>query len=470
MEPSWDDLVLLHDETSRLWAPARKWAQKFLLEHEVWSWVQRLNFSQGVAPSAADVFHYYESKALPLEPEGQPQRRSINKWAARWRGRWGVRRACLRPADSVDPTLGTRQEWAKKPGHFLGPLLASKCKPLYMFGPRFGAQKRFVFGPPKLLHNLVFCRLVWRSFQARCRQHLLCQVHAFWKSIAYVSHKFCHEQVVWINFDETSVPCCPQCPRGCVVNDWTSYPVPGGPQMRVPKRRRRMAYTHGALICSHPGIQAVLPHYLVCSDKRLPKRVARGFAALPQTQLRLLRGTSSWVTADSMIRILADVRKAIEPWFPMVKPIVLLDTACPHLPQKVMAFAKKKQLQLVYVPASATAPLQPLDVAAFSAFKQWLKRKNQELRRTAHGGEPQDLEFLWQLGQAPRDFFASRCWSHAFASVGCGRDVNKLHSALKDFMQKPEAFPLASKPTAAEMALIFPKKRKMSYASACLFP
>ena len=54
---------MLHDD-----APARKFAPQFLLEHGAWCWVKRQNFSQGVAPSAADVFHYYENKAPQVEP------------------------------------------------------------------------------------------------------------------------------------------------------------------------------------------------------------------------------------------------------------------------------------------------------------------------------------------------------------------------------------------------------------------
>ena len=37
--------------------------------------------------------------------------------------------------------------------------------------------------------------------------------------------------------------------------------------------------------------------------------------------------------------------------------------------------------------SSSTGLLQPLDTSAFSAFKHWIKRRNQQLRRTAQGGE-----------------------------------------------------------------------------------
>lgn len=465
---NWEDFLMLHDEGSALWGPARKFARQFLLEHDVWCWVKRQNLSQGVAPSAADVFHYYENKALQVEPCGQPRRRTVNKWAARWRARWGVRRACLRSADTVDPSiLRDKARMGTKAGSlFLNPFLVEN-ESIPGFWGRFLGHKWVAFLGPQNIVLEPFFKVLFATFLRP--ESSFCQVKAFWRSIAYVTEKFGHQELVWINFDETSVPCCPPCPKGCVVNDWKSYPVPGGPQMPVPKSRRRIAYTYGALLCSHPGIQAVLPHFLVCSEKRLPQTVAKGFAALPPTRLRLLRRKSSWVTTDCMIRILADVREALQPWLPMVKPILVLDTASPHLPKRLMSFAKRKGFQLLFVPASSTGLLQPLDTSAFSAFKHWIKRKNQQLRRTAQGGEPQQLEFLWQLGQAPREFFASRQWAHAFESVGCGRDVTKLHSALRNFMQNPVSLPLPAKPTPAEMALIWPKRRKMSYADACLF-
>lgn len=88
------------------WQKARNFAQEFLLEHDAWSWVKEQNLSRGVAPSAAAVFHYFESKKFSSGPcYGQPRRRSVHKWAARWRKRWGVRRTCLRPADPLNPDI-----------------------------------------------------------------------------------------------------------------------------------------------------------------------------------------------------------------------------------------------------------------------------------------------------------------------------------------------------------------------------
>ena len=201
----------------------------------------------------------------------------------------------------------------------------------------------------------------------------------------------------------------------------------------------------------------------------MPKLVARAFKALPPSRLQLLRGKSSWVTAETFVTILTELQKALQPWLPAVKPILLLDCACPHLPKKVLSFAQKKGLQLLFVPSCGTSLLQPLDIFAFAAFKIYLRRKYQEHRRTALDGHPDLLAWVWQLGQAGQDFFGKRKWAHAFAGVGCGGDVSQLHSSLKKFMGNPVSFPLPAKPTDAELALIWPKRRKMSYAAAYLF-
>ena len=71
------------------------------------------------------------------------------------------------------------------------------------------------------------------------------------------------------------------------------------------------------------------------------KTVAKGFAALPPTRLRLLRRKYSWVTTDFMIRILADVREALQPWLRMVKPILVLDTASPYLQHTVTMLVRQ---------------------------------------------------------------------------------------------------------------------------------
>lgn len=332
---------------------------------------------------------------------------------------------------------------------FCDPFLGLEMRRFCLADPFSGPENGLFFGPRNYTK-------IW-------------QVASFWRSASYLANKFSHQDIVWINVDETCVACSPACPTGCVVGAhcWKTHPA--NAHMRVKKDTSRKTFTYVAMIASRPCIQAALPHFLVCSESRMPKLVARAFKALPPSRLQLLRGKSSWVTAETFVTILTELQKALQPWLPAVKPILLLDCACPHLPKKVLSFAQKKGLQLLFVPSCGTSLLQPLDIFAFAAFKIYLRRKYQEHRRTALDGHPDLLAWVWQLGQAGQDFFGKRKWAHAFAGVGCGGDVSQLHSSLQNFMGNPVSFPLPAKPTDAELALIWPKRRKMSYAAAYLF-
>lgn len=295
------------------------------------------------------------------------------------------------------------------------------------------------------------------------------QVWAFWKTAAYIMEKHSPQEVVFLNLDETSISFCPFSGQGCVVGkqDWRTYPR--GPHMQVRKDRQRGAWTYLAVICDNPTIQAVLPHFLIASKATMPKYVLKGFGALPKTNLRILRLKSSWTTSSSMKLVLGALKAALDPFLAGKQVVLLWDCAASHLTEEVMAAARVHGLQLLYVPSGATALLQPLDVFSFAAFKHWVRLKYQEQRKTAEGGQPQLLAWVWQISQAPRDFFCQKKWKRAFTGVGMSKDVSHLHSTLKGFMERPANFPLPVKPTVAEVALAWPKKRKMSYAYASLF-
>ena len=179
--------------------------------------------------------------------------------------------------------------------------------------------------------------------------------------MSYVTAK-CHaleQEPLWLNLDETSVSYSPDCCQGCVVakSHWCNM-HPAGPHRRVRPDRRRGAFTYVALIASNPAVQAVLPHFLISSSARMPKKLFKAYHALPKTRLQLLRAKSSWATSETMILIFKALKEAVAPWVPSHKPILLLDVAGAHLPKEVLRAARTNNIQLIFVPASATALVQ----------------------------------------------------------------------------------------------------------------
>lgn len=298
------------------------------------------------------------------------------------------------------------------------------------------------------------------------------QVNIFWQMLAYFTEQDHSKPILWMSFDETSVSFSPDSPVGCVVakQHWRSQrSYVKGPHRKIKKERRRGAYTYCATICSNTTVQAALPHFLLARKAGMSNKLFRGFHALPRTRLQLLRQSTAWATSQTMITIFKELKKALVPFLASYRPILMLDCASAHLPKQVMRAARRQGLQLLFVPSSVTGLVQAADIYAFGPFKSYLRNKYQELRESATDGQPEALAMLWQLGEAPREFFSSRPWQKAFKSIGTSQNVSELHSSLAEFMQYPPHFPLPVKPLPAEVSRIWPSKRKMAYAYAILF-
>ncbi|CAJ1461416.1 unnamed protein product, partial [Effrenium voratum] len=257
-------------------------------------------------------------------------------------------------------------------------------------------------------------------------------VRAFWHTLAHVSAKYSHKQIVFLNLDETSVGFNMTPLAGCVA----AACVQRGLRLRakVKKENLRGAMSYVALICDSAELQGKLPHYLIGSTVRLTKTIMKGIAALPATQLRILRRKSAWNTSEVMVAIIKDVSKTLQPVLDAgnVQPVLLLDCAPAHLPLPVMQAASDCGIQLLFIPSSCTHIAQPLDIRAFAGFKMYLKKVHRELRAASAEGLISPLAWIWHLTQAPRQFFAAKKWKPSFEAVGAGLAQRcALHKALR---------------------------------------
>eukprot|EP00434_Breviolum_minutum_P031467 symbB.v1.2.027829.t1/scaffold2882.1/size68066/1 len=290
------------------------------------------------------------------------------------------------------------------------------------------------------------------------------KVKVFWKLLAYYAFtKFAGKQILYLNLDETSIP-------------YTMKPLPGcvslqdrRRRMKVKKQDVRGALTYVSIICDSKDIQGHLPHYLIGSEAKITKKFLRAQQALPQTALRVLRRKSAWTTSADLVLILKELATVLKSW-PALQPVLLLDAAPSHLPKSVMQTAKRCKIQLLFIPAACTDKLQPLDLAAFSAFKGHLKRKQQVLRAGSVDGLIDPLAWVFDIMQCPRHFFAAKSWARSFESVGASNPprADRLHSELQRFFGDVIVMPDGSKPSAAELQSIWPERRRMAYAYRAL--
>lgn len=293
-------------------------------------------------------------------------------------------------------------------------------------------------------------------------------MEAFWRQVCYIRRKFATKKLVFLNLDETSIGYSLMPQAGCVTAEHGRQ-VPC--TAKVKKENHRGCFTYVAIICTCTSLQGKLPHYLLGSRARLTKAVMRGQAALPQTNLKVLAQQSAWNSSPCMVQILEEVAAVIKSVCSAgTQGVLLLDCAPCHLTPSVLKAAAVSGLQLAFVPASATHVAQPLDVAAFSGFKKWLQKEHRCLRSTSPDGLINPLAWVWHVMQAPRSFFAAKPWKAAFAGVGAApqQDMPSLNAGIRQLMGNPSSLPDDSKPTPAELACMWPKKRCMKHMQKLL--
>ena len=289
----------------------------------------------------------------------------------------------------------------------------------------------------------------------------------FWRAICYCHSRLADRELLFINLDETSVGHTMTPPIGCVAKPRTA----GGkqPHAQVLKQHVRGAWT-----------------YLCQRDLQLqahPREVASFFHWHPgETHEEALArparfATNSFACFAAKVRL--DLccqqcpnsqrdRRSAEKFSVKTRRCILLDCAPAHLPRQVMAMARKCKLQLIYIPAQTTDYLQPLDLQGFSPFKQYLKRKHQELRSYSEHGLVPPLAWLWQCMQAPHEFWAARQWQKSFDAVGCN-GPGQVHKALQHLMGAGVPWPGPDRPTPQQMQCVWPARRQMAHAYKVLF-
>ena len=304
------------------------------------------------------------------------------------------------------------------------------------FDPQNGAQNRAKNGSkiaPESLQVLAF--LQWTHW-------LFANVHI-------------HHKPIVLNMDETSIARAAIGKRGYVLKRGCERDAIG--LERFSTREARGNCTLVAVIAEDPELQPHCKQILLTRDASLDAATKRHLRAL-DSPLEWMPGTSGWTNTDSLCKILTSIRRPFSTNFPE-RPIVLyLDSAAQHASKRVLAHANRLRVQLVFVPASLTWLLQPLDTHVFSLFKRRMVSVQQQIRSDAADGRLPAVSWLRILDQAIRDVIQSRDWQRAFS----GNGLLGCHAGLRPCVLEGLGcfLPLAPRPpTEEEMCSVVGRRR-----------
>jgi hypothetical protein len=232
----------------------------------------------------------------------------------------------------------------------------------------------------------------------------------------------------------------------------------------------RGAVTYVAVICNMMLLQPFLPHFLIGNKARFTNAIMAEIAAIQPRNIHVWREASAWNNHLVMMRILDALAKALAPWKQVFNPVLILDVAPCHIHKDVMQKASRLGIRLVFIPAKLTPLLQPLDTHCFGAFKQWLRVNYQKLRNRSPQQVASIVDWAQLLMQAPSLFFSTRKWQPAFKSTGADGSTQPLTTKLRHYMGTEKRPVSEAVPTDADLACVWPKRRRMEYAHHFLFP
>ena len=124
---------------------------------------------------------------------------------------------------------------------------------------------------------------------------------------------------------------------------------------------RRAAVTLIAFACNDVQVQTVLPQVVVLNERVVPKKDVVDLTEKCSPAVVILRRKSAWLKSDVVVNLINVLGEALKPFARTCRFVLMLDAAKIHLSKRVVQACTRHSIHLMYVPASMTSLLQPLD-------------------------------------------------------------------------------------------------------------
>ena len=131
-----------------------------------------------------------------------------------------------------------------------------------------------------------------------------------------------------------------------------------------------------------------------------------------------------------MVWVLKDLRQRLRSLEPVAQLVLLLDCAPCHAHPRIAHAAARNKIILVFLAASMTASLQPLDVFVFAALKKYIMDAFERVVLDADG-VTDTPKFVSMLLHTARGYIFGQNWERAFRCCGFGAGQSGLTNHLR---------------------------------------
>lgn len=224
-----------------------------------------------------------------------------------------------------------------------------------------------------------------------------------------------------------------------------------------PLSLRRSSVSLVALLCDDPAVQPLLPQVFVANEHILPKADVAHLNAECPPNVFFVRRKSSWVNAAFLVEIVELLAKSLRGVLETHRVVLHMDAYRAHLHTSVIRACTKAGFFVMFIPASTTALLQPLDVCVFSRYKRWVGRELEQRRLAVPSGSLTRSEVMDVYIRGIGAVMEAQSWGRAFEATGL-RGQGGLSRELMSRLQwaVPQAVP-STLPTLSDFRAIFPR-------------
>ena len=106
----------------------------------------------------------------------------------------------------------------------------------------------------------------------------------------------------------------------------------------------------------------------------------------------LRRGTSAWVNAPAMVEVLGILGASLAAAKPLAHCVLVMDCSPVHTTASVVRAAARAGVHLLFVPASMTHLMQPLDTHIFANLKNTMRAAHERFALRSGKGEVSNVD------------------------------------------------------------------------------
>ena len=224
--------------------------------------------------------------------------------------------------------------------------------------------------------------------------------------------------VLLLNLDETSIKFAPAERRGYVVFDLRGRRtiLRQGPRPSLGEKRSAISLV--SVLCNVPEIQPQLPHVFISNEHLLSEAEVADMNAVCPRNVFVIRRRSSWVNSAMMCEIIELIVACLGGVLESHSVVLSMDTYRAHLHSSVLSACAEAGVFVMFIPASTTGWLQPLDVCVFAKYKLWVVRELERRRLAAASGKLSRVEVLDVYCRGIPAIMHAQSWARAFELTG----------------------------------------------------